>query len=133
MKSQQHSAQESYDRIREQKQELQTHIQTQMPQLPMQQWIQLLRQGEGLSELPASLLEQLAQTAGNSSLTALLRRGGGDDPLTYVLEDAAWERKELDVNDIQTVPPVLVPYSEWPEWSGVWPQPSKPDGIRNRG
>lgn len=132
MKPQQY-VRESHDQYKEREQRPEPHIQTQIAQLSAQQWVQLLHHGEGLSELPASLLEQLAHAAGNSNLVALLRQGGGGAPLTCLLDEEAWEGGELGVNEIQTAPPIRIPCSEWPEWKEPRLHPSKPGKIQNRG
>jgi len=133
MKEQQRALQETHEQHRDQKQEQRAPTQNRGLRLPAQQWAQLLRQGDGMLELPAPLLEQLAEAVGNSSLIALLRQGGGGDPVACMSDALFWEGPEPEVNHIQTAPPDLFPFAGWPERNGSWPRPSKPGGIRDRG
>lgn len=133
MKDQQRSPQETRDQREDQKQEQEPHAQARGLRLPAQQWAQLLRRGDGMLELPAPLLEQLAEAVGNSSLVNLLRQGGGGDPVAYMPDTLFWEGPEPEANHIQTAPPDLFTIAGWPKRSGPWPWPSKPGGIRDRG
>lgn len=133
MKDQQRSVQETHDQRGDQKQERRPPVQAHAARLPTQQWAQILRQGDGMLELPEPLLEQLAETVGNSSLAGLLRQGGGGDPVACAPDTLAWEGPEPEVNYIQTAPPDLFLFVGWPERRGSWTQPARPGRIRDRG
>ena len=130
----QHAVREVRDQRAEQKQEQRSGIQVHAARLPAQQWVQLLRQSDGLLDLPVSLLEQLAETVGNSDLGDLLRQhGGGVSPILCTLDELEWGEDETEVNNIQTAPPMLFPFPGWPEQSGTRLQPARPGRIRDRG
>ena len=100
--------------------------QNQSMRLPAQQWTRLLQQmGGGLLDLPAPLLEQLAEAVGNSCLAELLRQGDGSGAEIFVPESLIWENQQPIENRIETAPPALVPETDWAVIGRTWLSPTQ--------
>lgn len=133
MKEQQHSLQPIQTQKKTEK-EQRTSWQKHTPQLPAQQWARLLQNlDSGLLDLPAPLLEQLAESVGNSSLAELLRQGGGNDPALFAPETLAWNELQPEENPIETAPPALFPLTDWPAVGEAWLPPMRPSDLGKGG
>ena len=135
MKDQQRAPQEQKSQSRETRQEQHSVTEHLAAKMPAAQWAQILRRGEGLTRLPEQMLEHLAKSVGNSSLTVLLRGGSDDGPRTYTYtpETPTPERLETPVNHINTAPPRLFPFAGWQGQGAPRTRSVKPGGIRSRG
>lgn len=130
MKDQRQELRRDTDRQREERQE-RGGVRPAQTRLTARQLEGLLRSGDGLLELTAPLLEQLARAVGNSSLAQLMGQGSGPSPV-YVLPPLTPLEGEEPVNAIRTSPPALAPFAGWPEGGGWDTRPARPGNIRDR-